>query len=132
MDLPPQLLQKWEQEGRLEQELAELDAFFERTGYPRAPRYYLIKWLTDYVRKYGIDGYRLDTAKHIEESIWGELGKEAQAAFMEWKKANPDKVLDEQEFFHGGRSIRVWDFRRQGCLVLATGKWISLITAYIP
>jgi alpha-amylase len=102
VDLPPQLLQKWEQEGRLEQELAELDAFFERTGYPRAPRYYLIKWLTDYVRKYGIDGYRLDTAKHIEESIWGELGKEAQAAFKEWKKANPDKVLDEQDFFMVG------------------------------
>lgn len=102
VDLPPQLLQKWEEEGRLEQELSELDAFFERTGYPRAPRYYLIKWLTDYVRKYGIDGYRLDTAKHIEESIWGELGKEAELAFTEWKKANPDKVLDEQDFFMVG------------------------------
>jgi len=102
VDLPLQLLQKWEEEGRLEQELSELDAFFERTGYPRAPRYYLIKWLTDYVRKYGIDGYRLDTAKHIEESIWGELGKEAELAFTEWKKANPDKVLDEQDFFMVG------------------------------
>ena len=102
VDLPPQLLQKWEQEGRLEQELSELDAFFERTGYPRAPKYYLIKWLTDYVRKYGIDGYRLDTAKHIEEGIWSELGKEAEAAFKEWKKAHPDKVLDEQSFFMVG------------------------------
>jgi alpha-amylase len=102
VDLPPQLLQKWEQEGRLEQEISELEAFFERTGYPRAPRYYIIKWLTDFVRKYGIDGYRLDTAKHIEESIWGDLGKEAEAAFAEWKKAHPDKVLDEQSFFMVG------------------------------
>ena len=82
VELPPRLLEKWEREGRLEQELNELDAFFESTGYPRAPKYYLIKWLTDYIRKYGIDGYRLDTAKHIEESIWAELSKVAQAAFM--------------------------------------------------
>lgn len=102
VDLPSALLKKWEEEGRLEHELAELDAFFERTGYPRAPRYYLIKWLTDYVRKYGIDAYRLDTAKHIEEGIWGELGKEAELAFQEWKKANPDKMLDNNSFFMVG------------------------------
>jgi len=102
VDLPPRLLEKWEREGRLDQELAELDAFFESTGYPRAPKYYLIKWLTDYVRKYGIDGYRLDTAKHIEESIWAELGKVAEAAFMEWKQAHPDQMLDEQSFFMVG------------------------------
>ncbi|HCK06138.1 MAG TPA: alpha-amlyase, partial [Flavobacteriaceae bacterium] len=32
VDLPPQLVAKWQEEGRLEQEQAELDAFFERTG----------------------------------------------------------------------------------------------------
>jgi alpha-amylase len=82
--------------------LAELDAFFERTGYPRAPRYYIIKWLTDFVRKYGIDGYRLDTAKHIEEEIWGELGKEARLALDQWKEAHPDQVLDDREFYMVG------------------------------
>jgi alpha-amylase len=97
--LPPRLLEKWASEGRLEQELAELDAFFARTGYPRAPRYYIIKWLTDYVREYGIDGYRLDTAKHIEEGIWGELGKEARQAFARWKEAHPDQVLDNNDFY---------------------------------
>jgi len=99
VELPPQLLEKWAKEGRLEKEMAELDAFFERTDYPRAPRYYLIKWLTDFVRKYGIDGYRLDTAKHIEEDIWSDLGKEAQTAFDEWKQLHPDKVLDTNEFY---------------------------------
>lgn len=102
VELPPQLLEKWSEEGRLEQEMAELDAFFVRTGYPRAPRYYIIKWLTDFVRKYGIDGYRLDTAKHIEEDIWGELGKEARLAFAQWKKAHPDQVLDNNEFYMVG------------------------------
>lgn len=99
VDLPPLLLEKWENEGRLENELSELDAFFKQTGYPRAPRYYIIKWLTDYIREYGIDGFRLDTAKHIEEEIWKELAKEARAAFEAWKKENPGKVLDEQDFF---------------------------------
>ena len=46
-----------------------LEAFFERTGYPRAPRYYIMKWLTDWVRELGFDGYRVDTAKHFEEAI---------------------------------------------------------------
>ena len=66
VDLPPQLLAKWEAEGRLAQEMEELAAFFDRTGYPRAPRYYLIKWLTDYVWELGVDGFRVDTAKHTE------------------------------------------------------------------
>jgi alpha-amylase len=102
VELPPRLLEKWAREGRLDQEMAELDAFFERTGYPRAPRYYIIKWLTDFVRTYGIDGYRLDTAKHIEEDIWGELGKEARLAFAQWKEANPGLVLDDRDFYMVG------------------------------
>jgi alpha-amylase len=99
VELPPRLVEKWAAEGRLEKEMDELDAFFERTGYPRAPRYYIIKWLTDFVRKYGIDGYRLDTAKHVEEGVWDELGKEVRIAFDDWKKANPDKVMDDNKFY---------------------------------
>jgi alpha-amylase len=97
--LPPQLMKKWASEGRLDREMSELDAFFAKTGYPRAPRFYIIKWLTDFIRAYGIDGYRLDTAKHTEESVWGELGREARLAFAEWKRSNPDKVLDQNDFY---------------------------------
>ena len=102
VELPPRLLEKWAREGRLEKEMEELDAFFARTGYPRAPRFYIIKWLTDYVRKYGIDGYRIDTAKHTEEGVWSELGKEVRLAFEEWKNAHPDKVLDDNDFYMVG------------------------------
>lgn len=102
VELPDFLIQKWQQEGRLEQELAELDDFFSATGYPRAPRFYIIKWLTDFVRKYGIDGFRVDTAKHTEAEVWAELKKEAAKAFREWKAAHPDKKLDEHEFFMVG------------------------------
>ena len=32
VELPPQLVEKWKAEGRYDDEVAELDAFFERTG----------------------------------------------------------------------------------------------------
>jgi alpha-amylase len=35
----------------------------------KTPRYYIIKWLTDYIADYGIDGYRADTVKHTEASV---------------------------------------------------------------
>lgn len=100
--LPPQLTEKWRREGRLERETAELDAFFARTGYPRTPHHYLIKWLTDYIRKYGIDGFRCDTAKHLEEGVWAELRTQADLAFADWKRANPTKKLDDQPFYMVG------------------------------
>ena len=97
--LPPQLVAKWKAEGRYEQELKELDAFFERTGLPRAPRFYIMKWLTDYITEFGIDGYRVDTVKHTEEYVWQEFKNECDYAFAEFKKNNPEKVLDENEFY---------------------------------
>ncbi len=102
VELPPQLLQKWKSEGRLEREVAELDAFFERTGHPRVPRYYLIKWLTDWVREYGFDGYRVDTAKHFEEWVGAELKVEAERALSDWRTANADRVLDDLPFYMMG------------------------------
>ena len=102
VELPAVLVEKWKKEGRYEQEVKELDAFFARTGYPRAPKYYIIKWLTDYVTEYGIDGYRADTAKHIEEGVWAEFKKQCNYAFATWKKNNPSKVLDNNGFFTTG------------------------------
>lgn len=99
VDLPPQLVEKWKAEGRYEQEVAELDAFFERTGHPRAPRFYIMKWLTDYISDYGIDGYRCDTVKHTEEFVWEEFKTECDYAFTEFKKNNPNKVLDDTDFY---------------------------------
>ncbi|MEO9893426.1 alpha-amylase family glycosyl hydrolase [Aurantibacter sp.] len=100
--LPDHLLAKWKDEGKLSQELDELQLFFERTGYPRAPRYYIIKWLTDYIKEFGIDGYRVDTVKHVDEEAWAELYKEASYSFNTWKKRNPDKILDNNPFFMTG------------------------------
>jgi alpha-amylase len=102
VELPPALIEKWRQEGRLDAERASLDTFFRRTGYPRAPRYYVIKWLTDWVRELGFDGYRIDTAKHFEPSVSAELKKEADLAFGDWKRAHPAQALDGLPFYMVG------------------------------
>lgn len=99
VELPPQLVEKWKAEGRYDEEVAELDAFFERTGHPRAPRFYIMKWLTDYITDFGIDGYRVDTVKHTEEYVWQEFRKECDAAFTQWKADHPEAVLDDNPFY---------------------------------
>jgi alpha-amylase len=117
VELPPQLVEKWKAEGRYEQEVAELDAFFERTGHPRAPRFYIMKWLTDYITEFGIDGYRCDTVKHTEPFVWEEFKTECDYAFAEFKANNPDKVLDNNDFYlvgevynYGISSGKAFDF----------------------
>jgi alpha-amylase len=99
VELPLFLIEKWKKEGRYEKEMASLDAFFKRTGYPKAPKYYIIKWLTDYITEFGIDGYRCDTVKHTEEDVWVDFKKQCEYAFADWKKNNPTKVLDNNPFY---------------------------------
>jgi alpha-amylase len=99
VELPPMLVEKWKKEGRYEQEVAELDAFFKKTGYPRAPKYYIMKWLADYILDFGIDGYRADTVKHTTEDIWKDFQQVCQMSFDEFKANNPSKVLDNNSFF---------------------------------
>ena len=102
VQIPTFLADKWKEEGRYEAEMASLDQFFTSTGYPQAPRYYIMKWLSDYITKYGIDGYRVDTAKHTSEYVWADFKKICDTKFAEYKKNNPTKVLDNNPFFTVG------------------------------
>ena len=115
--LPRILEEKWRKEGRYEKEISELNVFFVKTGYPRAPKYYVMKWLSDYVRKYGIDGYRVDTVKHTNEDVWKDFKQVCDQAFAEFKLQNPKKVLDSSPFFtvaevygYGISQKRLYDF----------------------
>ncbi|MGB5190721.1 alpha-amylase family glycosyl hydrolase [Robiginitalea sp.] len=117
VELPDALLAKWKSEGRLSTELDELQNFFQRTGYPRAPRFYIIKWLTDYVNTLGIDGFRVDTVKHADEKAWAELYEQAAYAFENWKRMYPERVLDDLPFYmvgevynYGASNGREFDF----------------------
>ncbi|MFR9720111.1 alpha-amylase [Aeromonas diversa] len=67
---------------------------------------YLIAWHTDWVRRFGIDGFRGDTVKHLEPAVWAKLKQAGSAALKEWKAANPDKKIDDLPFYLVGE---VWD-----------------------
>lgn len=115
--LPKYLKEKWTKEGRLEQEMKELDAFFKRTGYKKTPQNYIIKWLTDYVKEFGIDGYRVDTVKHLDEAVFKDLKEEAVYSFEAWKDTFPELVMDDTKFFmvgevygYNANNKRIYDF----------------------
>jgi|LSQX01.1.fsa_nt_gb glycosidase len=102
--LPAILSNKWDN-SKESKEMNELNNFFSRTGKPRTPSNYLIKWLSDWVREYGVDGFRCDTAKHVDLHVWNSLKQETKAALREWKSNNPDKKLDDLDFWMTGE---VW------------------------
>ena len=70
----------------------------------RAPRVrdYLVKWHTDWVRQFGIDGFRCDTAKNVELARWKALKTAGTAALADWKAANPGKAIDDAPFWMTG------------------------------
>ncbi|WP_456294960.1 alpha-amylase [Vibrio sp. AK197] len=49
---------------------------------------YLIEWQTDWVKRFGIDGFRVDTVKHVEGEVWKRLKSQASESLTEWRKAN--------------------------------------------
>lgn len=65
-------------------------------------RQYLVKWLSDWVREYGVDGFRCDTAKHVELESWSLLKQESAKALKEWKSKNPGKKIDDADFWMVG------------------------------
>ncbi|ENR8890820.1 TPA: alpha-amylase [Citrobacter koseri] len=85
-------------------------------GY--TPRDYLTHWLSQWVRDYGIDGFRVDTAKHVELPAWQQLKTQASAALTEWKQANPEKTLDDAPFWMTGEAwghgVMQSDYYRHG------------------
>lgn len=90
---------------------AELPVFYRHkpdTAASAIPGYtvrdYLTHWLSQWVRDYGIDGFRVDTAKHVEKAAWQQLKTQSSAALAEWKRANPDKKIDDAPFWMTGEA----------------------------
>jgi alpha-amylase len=89
--------------------LAGVPFFFSRktgTGFTSdlgySVRQYLVKWQSDWVRQYGFDGFRCDTAKNVELASWSALKQGALAALHDWKTANSGKKLDDAPFWMTG------------------------------
>jgi alpha-amylase len=102
--IPKLLENKWKSEGRYNQEVAELNKFFSTSGLNRQVSNYQVKWLTDWVREYGVDGFRMDTAKHVQQDVFKTLKEQSVIALKEWKANNPDKALDDLDFWMTGEA----------------------------
>lgn len=92
-------------------EASGLPVFYQHKPDTRArdipgftPRDYLTRWLSQWIRDYGIDGFRIDTAKHVELPAWQQLKDQSQQALAAWKKANPGKSPDEGPFWMTGEA----------------------------
>ena len=68
------------------------------------PRDYLVTWLSQWVRDYGIDGFRVDTAKHVEKPTLALLKARSAEALKQWKAANPSQALDDTPFWMTGEA----------------------------
>ncbi|WP_211296416.1 carbohydrate binding domain-containing protein [Paenibacillus donghaensis] len=56
-----------------------------------APAAYMNKWLSSWVEEFGIDGFRIDTAKHVTVDKWKDLKTSANSALAKWRQNNPTK-----------------------------------------
>lgn len=52
---------------------------------------YQVIWLSAWVRELGIDGFRCDTQKHVQEQYWKMLQQACQSALEAWRN-DPEKV----------------------------------------
>ena len=90
VDIPAILKTKWQKEGTLATKQAELNNYFA-TGKSKTVRNYMVFWLTQWVEKYGVDGFRCDTAKHVEKASWKALKEQGLKSLATWRKNNPTK-----------------------------------------
>lgn len=89
--IPGILKAKWTKEGTYDEKVASTKANMSARGLSPSVTGYIATWLSDWVEKYGVDGFRCDTAKHIETKEWGKLSSACSKALETWRKNNPNK-----------------------------------------
>lgn len=57
-----------------------------KPGYTVAD--YLVEWQSDWVKRFGIDGFRVDTVKHVEGDVWLKLKQSASKSLEQWRAEN--------------------------------------------
>ena len=92
---------------------------------------YQCVWLSAWVREFGIDGFRCDTAKHVEPQYWGMLKDACTDALKKWR-ADSSKVDDsgaknwDEAFWMTGECWG-WTSTGGGGEYYQTGKFDSMI-----
>ena len=90
-DVPQYLKTKWTKEGTYNTKMNELNATLQKYNLgSKTVRNCLVAWYTQWVEQYGIDGFRCDTAKHVEPESWKTLSNACTKALQNWRKANPN------------------------------------------
>lgn len=54
---------------------------------------YLVEWQSDWVKRFGIDGFRVDTVKHVEGDVWLKLKQAASEGLTAWREQNNQQGL---------------------------------------
>lgn len=65
-------------------------------------RDHLVGWLSEWVRKYGIDGFRCDSAKHVDLDTWKALKIKCQNALQEWRSQQIRPPVSTRPFWMVG------------------------------
>ncbi|WP_052339348.1 alpha-amylase family glycosyl hydrolase [Gorillibacterium massiliense] len=106
--MAPVLLTKWGQEGTADEPWLIPAAKGLRADKGLAPADAIIGWLSAWVKEFGVDGFRVDTAKHVDIDRLTQLKEAADGALTEWRKTNTGKPGAEwkDKFWMVGE---VWD-----------------------
>lgn len=90
LEIPKILQTKWNKEGTYSAKVNEINQTFSKYNLGnKTVINYLVAWYTKWVEEYGIDGFRCDTAKHIEASGWKKLSDACTKALQNWRTSNP-------------------------------------------
>ncbi len=96
-----------------------------------APADYLVMWLSAWVREFGIDGFRCDTAKHVDMYRWGQLKDACESALEAWRndssKEDTAGAKDWDENFWMTGECFGWNSTAGQGDYYTTGKFDSMI-----
>ena len=96
--------------GKYENYIVPAAKYLRNPDTKIAPADHVIKSLAAWVEEFGIDGFRCDTAKHIELSRWKQLQSECDASLKKWRAAHATDPASKwsDNFWMVGEH---WDFK---------------------
>ncbi len=87
---------------KVSREESELSAYFQRTSLPETKPFAQVKWLVDWIRLYGIDGFYVLDVENVDPAVSLALRSQSQRALTLWKSLHPEQTLDDSSFWMAG------------------------------